>query len=261
MGKIFYGVHCIGEALAMTTAVRVSLARVSILTFGMGFLLFSTSFCVFDEAGFRECFSSPVILLGSLVLGLFLVWIVARLWRPACLTLPGSIEESAPFIAAAAARMKYTVERLETGELVLRFTRSIAGAHPTIVVRPESASTLRIEGPSNPISRLSGFITGRRQSPDREPTLWDVFIALPLGLWILVDAGLLLFRVSDCASLEVPGSILYRSVGEGMRTLCERWGPFFPAAIEALVAAIPLAYAVFSWRQYRRRKQAPPYST
>jgi hypothetical protein len=75
-----------------------------------------------------------------------------------------------------------------------------------------------------------------------------------LGVWMFVDAGITAFG-GDCASLEVPGSIQYRALGEGMRTLCERWGPFAPAAIEALCAAVVLALGVAMARE--RRRTAP----
>jgi len=90
-----------------------------------------------------------------------------------------------------------------------------------------------------------------RNAATGKPSLWGVVVAFLFGAWLLVDAGVTAFG-GDCASLEVPTSITYRTVGTAMRSLCERWGPFVPAAIEALFAAGVLAFAALLMRQRRR---------
>ncbi|HKI01957.1 MAG TPA: hypothetical protein VKK31_08260 [Thermoanaerobaculia bacterium] len=90
-----------------------------------------------------------------------------------------------------------------------------------------------------------------RDTATDKPSLWGVVIALLLGAGMLVDAGVTAFG-GNCASLEVPTSISYRALGTAMRSLCERWGPFVPAAIEALFAAGVLAFAVSLLRERQR---------
>jgi hypothetical protein len=246
----------------MTNAVRAPLFRfwlgLWVVFFVIVFLLTSLGFWKdLRDVGLHQALAATVFF-GALFLTGFLSWAVVYQWKGARMTLPLAVEASVPLFTSAAARMKYAVERLDTGELVLRRTRSIAGVHPTIVVRPLSADRLRLDGPSGQIVRLSGFLVGRRQSVDWEPTMWDVVFGALLGAALLVLPVLLLSGVEDCASLDLPSSFQYRAMGQGMRRLCERWGPVPPAAIEVLTALIPLGYALGAWRVYRRRKQARP---
>jgi hypothetical protein len=94
------------------------------------------------------------------------------------------------------------------------------------------------------------------QTATGKPTIWWVVISLLLGVGLLVDAGFLVAG-GNCASLEVPTSIRYRALGSAMRSLCERWGPLAPAAIEALLAVVVLALAVSMWRERRRARLDP----
>jgi ABC-type Co2+ transport system permease subunit len=90
-----------------------------------------------------------------------------------------------------------------------------------------------------------------RHTDTRKPSLRSVVFALLLGVGMFVDAGVTAFG-GNCASLDVPASISYRTLGTAMRSLCERWGPFVPAAIEAIFAAGVLAFADFLRRERQR---------
>jgi len=241
-----------------TTAIRVPRIRWFVMWMVLFVLfLFLFSWGLWKVAGnseARELLSTAVLSVSLLSSG-FIAWVVALQFKPARMTLPFGIETSAPLVASAAPRMKHTVERLETGEIVLRNVRSVLGVHPTIVVRPLSAAAIRIEGPGGHLSRLAELLTGQRRKPDWEPTLWEVGFALLLGGFLLLVALYIPFE--SCASLELSAAGAAAAVGSGMSRLCDHWGPFVPAAIGVLIAMLPLAYSVAAWREYRKQRQEP----
>src|SRR5690349_4053553 len=123
----------------MTSSVRVPLLRfwlgLWVIFFVVFFFLTSLGFWKdLREVGLERTLAETVFF-GALFLTGFLSGVVVLQWKTARMTLSLAVETSMPLFTSAAARMKYTVERLETGELVLRYARSIAGVHPTIVVR------------------------------------------------------------------------------------------------------------------------------
>lgn len=240
----------------MATAVRVPRIRWVLMWIVLSVLFFFLLSWGFwndlSRSGFRGGLAS-VDLGFSLLLGGLFSWVAARQFKPARLTLPLSLETSGPLIVSAAPRMKHTVERPEAGEIVLRNNRSILGAHPTIVVRPLSAASLRIEGPRSQIARLAQLLTGQRLEPDREPSLWEIVIALLLGIFLFVTGVIPPLR--GCASIDIPTAGPASTFGYSMRRLCDLWGPVIPVTIGAVIAMLPIAYAVAAWREYRRLKQ------
>jgi hypothetical protein len=57
----------------------------------------------------------------------------------------------------------------------------------------------------------------------------------------------------DCKSLEVPGSVQYGAIGDGLRYWCEHWGLWAPVSFNLFFGVIGLALLVFSWRERQRR--------
>jgi hypothetical protein len=200
----------------------------------------------------REVFSG--LALGtSLLMSWMFAWVISRQFKPARMTLPWGFAATAQPIVDAAPRMRHTVERAESDEIVLRNDRSILGTHPTIVVRPLSDASLRVEGPESQVVRLVELLCGKRLSTDWQPSLLEVSIFLLVGLFMLATGVAIPFQ--GCAELEISTG-MYVPIGRGMHRLCDTTGPLVPAAIGALIAMMPLAYSVAAWREYRRQRQA-----
>ncbi len=52
-------------------------------------------------------------------------------------------------------------------------------------------------------------------------------ILLLIGLWMIVDGGLLVTRVEPCSDLKI-GAGQYKAAGDGLAKLCEWLGPWVP---------------------------------
>ena len=61
----------------------------------------------------------------------------------------------------------------------------------------------------------------------------------------------------DCYSLEVPGSVQYRAIGDGLRYWCLRLGLWAPVSFHLSYGLIGLALLVLFWRERRRRRDEP----
>ena len=98
-------------------------------------------------------------LLGGIAIGVFTASFAAWISRPALITVDAGALPVAPRIHAAAQRIRYSVEYLETGEYVLtQRRRGLLGARPTIVISPQSATTLQLAGPRAAIEKLQELL-------------------------------------------------------------------------------------------------------